>query len=457
VTLPWILALAASALVASDDPALESLRLPCQRFTLGNGLQVVLHEDRRSPLVALHLLVRVGSADDPAGAPGAAHLLEHMMFEGSANAPGQAYDLLLGQAGGDANAWTDRDLTAYQVLLSPGALERALYLESDRLGWLSLDPQRLAVQRSVVLEERAQLLDTPHGADALQLARALYPTGHPYHGHVMGSPLEEGGAELRGADREALVAFFEGRYAPQRCSLVLAGDLDPQAAEALVRRWFADLPARKTAPRAVAELPALEGELRRLHLADAADRTLYLAWRGPPEGHADEAALAVASWLLAGGRGSRLHQALVAGGHAEQVGGWSDSRRLGGEWVLSVSTPRGRLAPLLRRCDAELEALRLEGPDEEELARARSAWLGSWLRALEPLDRRAELLNRCLALTGEPDCLAQELDRYLAVDGEELRGALERWVVPERRVLLSVVSPGAADAALPGSESMEGP
>ena len=204
MTLPWILALAASALVASDDPALESLRLPCQRFTLGNGLQVVLHEDRRSPLVALHLLVRVGSADDPAGAPGAAHLLEHMMFEGSANAPGQAYDLLLGQAGGDANAWTDRDLTAYQVLLSPGALERALYLESDRLGWLSLDPQRLAVQRSVVLEERAQLLDTPHGADALQLARALYPTGHPYHGHVMGSPLEEGGAELRGADREAL-------------------------------------------------------------------------------------------------------------------------------------------------------------------------------------------------------------------------------------------------------------
>ena len=368
------------------------LHLACYSFTLDNGLRVVLHEDHRSPRIALHLLVHAGAASDPVGQDGVAHLLEHLMFSGSPLVPPGAFDDWLAQAGGDSNAWTGRDLTAYTMVFPREALELALSLEADRLGGLTqvLDPARLELQRRVVGNEQDRGWDPPHGRDAWALATTLYGAQHPYGRAVLGSP-----RSLASLDVADVVEYFRAAYAPANCSLVLAGDLDLVRAEGAVRRWFGGLDPAPVLADPEAVLPAFHQEQRRVFRDSVADAALYLGWRTVPQGHPDEAALLVASELLTSGVGSRLHDALRPGGRrVARVDSWSDNGALAGEFVIHVSVMHGSLRAVLRRVDGALRRLERDGPDPAELERFRARWQGVWLRSLESLEQRAEYLNR---------------------------------------------------------------
>jgi predicted Zn-dependent peptidase len=411
-------------------------------LTLENGLRVFLREDHRAPLVALTLAVDAGAADDPPGQAGNAHLLEHMLFEGSAALPGQGFDLALAEVGGDSNAWTHYDLMSFSQVLPPGALERALFLEADRLGRPSLDPAAVARQRAVVQAEGAREHDTPHGRDAAALAALLYPD-HPYARTPMGLWGAEGDPDLARLDAESLRALWEGFLAPERCALVVVGDLDTEAAAAWARATLGTIPARPATPRGTAPAPPLAGEQRRVLRANVGDRSLYLAWRGVPRGDPDEPALALLAWLLAGRSEVGLRHRLVSRGRARRLEAWSDAWRLGGGFVVSASAWHGRLAPLRRAIDREIARLAAEGPTEAELTQARGAWRGTFLRAGDGLERAAPLMAQCALTRGTPDCLDAELARYEAVTAADVRRVAQNLREAPGRVLLSVVAPGA--------------
>ncbi len=427
----------------------EPLALEHRAFELDNGLRVVLHAEPRAPVVSVQLLVAAGGRDDPEGRAGMAHLLEHAMFTGTARVPGQGFDLELEALGGDANAWTHYDWTGFVTTVPPGALERTLVLEADRLRAPSLAPLAVDTQRRVVEAEAGGLLATAHGQDAPVLAALLYPD-HPYGRDLIGLGGKDAPADLAALDAAGLRAFHRARYAPASCVLAIAGDIDLDATEGWVRGSYGAIPDRAGVVRPAGPAPELGEELRTLLPADVASATLYAGWRGVPMGHPDEPALAMLAWLLA--NDGPLQRRLVDRGRARSVQAWSDAWELGGGVVVALRADEGRLAPLRRVLDRELQRLARRGPDPARLERARGAWENRWLRAADPVSGRASLMAQCAARELPPDCAGAELARFQAVTPADVQRVARGLVDAPGRVLLSVVAEDEATRALRGSE-----
>src|SRR5215510_616814 len=230
--------------LAADTPPLQ---LPYTQFTLPNGLHVILHEDHSVPVVTVNVWYHVGSSRERPGRTGFAHLFEHLMFMGSGHVKPGEFDTLLEAAGGTNNGSTENDRTNYWINVPSNALELALFLESDRMGYLldSMTPQTVDAQRDVVKNERRQSVENrPYGtAEDVILGEMLYPEGHPYHWPVIGYM-----PDLTAASYEDVVAFFKTYYTPSNASLVVAGDIDPVRTRALVEKWFSDVKAAPAPP-----------------------------------------------------------------------------------------------------------------------------------------------------------------------------------------------------------------
>src|SRR5215212_10151275 len=220
-------------------PVRPALNVPFTQFTLPNGLHVILHEDHTVPLATVNLWYHVGSAREKPGRTGFAHLFEHLMFEGSGHVKEGEFDTLLEGAGGTNNGSTERDRTNYYIDVPSNALDLALFLESDRMGYLldSMSPDRVNGQRDVVKNERRQSYENaPYGMAAIELDTMLYPEGHPYRWPTIGNM-----EDLTAASYEDVVDFFRTYYQPSNASLVVAGDIDPAKARAAVEKWFAEI------------------------------------------------------------------------------------------------------------------------------------------------------------------------------------------------------------------------
>src|ERR1700704_3291834 len=251
-----LLALAAPAAAQTPTPPIE---VQYTQFTLPNGLHVILHEDHSVPIATVNTWYRVGSANELPGRTGFAHLFEHLMFMGSGHAPYGEFDSQLESVGGGNNASTANDRTNYYIDVPANALELALFLESDRMGYLldSMNPKTVDAQRDVVKNERRQSYENrPYGMAEITLNEMLYPEGHPYHWPVIGYM-----PDLTAASYEDVVAFFKKFYAPSNASLVVAGDIDAAAARRAVEKWFSDVkpgPAPEPMPIPAATLTELK-------------------------------------------------------------------------------------------------------------------------------------------------------------------------------------------------------
>src|SRR5215470_11877211 len=248
----WLIVFALASPAFAQPPKLE---VKYSQFTLPNGLNVILHEDHSVPIVTVNVWYRVGSARERPGRTGFAHLFEHLMFMGSGHVKPGEFDQLLESAGGDNNASTGNDRTNYWINVPSNALELALFLESDRLGYLldTMTPKTVDAQRDVVKNERRQSVENqPYGMADVVLGEMLFPEGHPYHWPVIGYM-----PDLTAASYEDVVAFFKRYYTPSNASLVVAGDFEPARAKALVEKWFSDVkaaPAPEPLPIPVATL-----------------------------------------------------------------------------------------------------------------------------------------------------------------------------------------------------------
>ncbi|MFO0760819.1 MAG: pitrilysin family protein [Byssovorax sp.] len=436
------------------DPAAPAkparVELPAQKYTLANGLEVVLHEDHRTPIVAVNIFYHVGSKDEPAGKNGFAHLFEHVMFKGSKNVPQGMFDKHLMRAGSsEMNGTTNIDRTAYYETLPSSELALALWLESDRMGFLldALDQASFEREREVVKNERRQRYENvPYGLVAGILVRAaLFPEGHPYHLATIGTP-----EDLDRASLDDVRAFFKRFYVPNNATLVIAGDLDPVKTKELVERYFGPIPRGADPGVKTQPTPApLAGEVRLPIEADVELPRIMMAWPSVAKNQKDDAEMEILSAVLTHGKSSRLYKRLVYDLQiAQDVTSDQDGSLLTGDFQLTVTLKQGKSTDLaLKEIDAELAKVRAKEPSEDELTRARANIVPSMLFGLESMTNCATLLNTFNLTAGDPGYLAKYLASYEAVRPADVLRAAQAHLPLDRRVVAIVTpTPGAPKA-----------
>jgi zinc protease len=421
--------------------------------TLDNGLDVIVHEDRRRPIVAVNLWYHVGSKDERPDRTGFAHLFEHLMFEGSAHYD-RSYFHPLQEAGAAINGSTGPDRTNYWEWGPTNALELALWLESDRMAYLlpALTSQKFETQRQVVLNERRQNYENrPYGLAMIALTAALFPRDHPYHWPTIGQV-----ADLESMTLDEVQAFFAAYYHPANASLTIAGDVAPSDAFALADRYFGDIPSGRVPQRSAPSAPADGGEQRRL-LADRVELPrLYLAWATPAMYTADDAPLDYLGDILGGGRTSRLYQSLV---HERRlaVDVWTgqQSRELCSIFFCAATAAPGRsLADVDAGLQEEIDRLTAQGPTGDEMERTRigaEAQFRYRLQTLGGFGGKSDQLNAYNVYLSHPGYFDEDLARYLRVDAGQVQRVAGEYLARSRRTALSVVPTGREALALSDS------
>lgn len=436
--------------------AAQSVRIsvPYEKFTLKNGLTVILHVDRTTPTVSVNTWYHVGSGYEKPGRTGFAHLFEHLMFEGSKDVPEGKFDEWLEAAGGNNNGSTNNDRTNYFEDIPSNALELALYLDSDRMGYLAdaMTQAKLDGQRDVVKNERRQSYENrPYGYADLMVDDALFPAGHPYHWPTIGSM-----ADLSAASLEDVKDFFRLYYAPNNASLCIAGDIDVDKTKALVEKWFGDIPMGKPVPQQDRTIPVLNEE-KRFSIEDRVQLPrLYMAWITPAALTPGDAELDLLSSVLAGGKNSRLYKKLVYEMQiAQDVSAYQASARIISEFQIVVTARAGHsLDEIEQVVQEEIDAVKSTPPDLRELERARNQYEASFLNRLENVGSfggKADLLNNYFYATGNPDYFNEDLARYYAVDPKDISTIASTYLKDNGRVVLSVVPKGKPELAAKNS------
>jgi zinc protease len=432
--------------LAAQTGSTARIEVPYRLFTLPNGLTVIMHQDRSVPIVATNIWYHVGSANERPGRTGFAHLFEHLMFEGSKDVPEGAFDTLLESAGATNNGSTTNDRTNYYIDMPSNALELALFLESDRMGFLldTMSPERVDGQRDVVKNERRQSYDNrPYGLADIELDKMLWPEGHPYSWSTIGDM-----ADLTAASYDDVVAFFKKYYTPGNATLVVAGDIDFDKTRALVEKWFSDVPAGPAAPPVAPPAAYLTGVTRKTMTDQVRLARLHIGWLTPRQFAPGDAALDIVSSVLAGGKNSRLYKRLVYDTQmAQDVSAYQQSGALGSSFlIIATARPGVSIDDIQRVIDEELDRLRHEPPSDREVQRAVNEIEASFYRQMERVGSyggKADQLNAYYAAGGGPDYFAEDLARYTSLSAADVQAAVERWLPADRRVELVVQPEGS--------------
>lgn len=435
-------ALSATIAVAGSSSALN---VPFQKYTLPNGLTVILHEDHTLPLVTVNVAYRVGSRYEEKGRTGFAHLFEHLMFMGTRRAPTKMFDAWMETEGGWNNAWTSEDQTDYFDVSPAHALPLLLWLEADRLSSLGNDMtlDKLNAQRDVVRNERRQTSENqPYGKVELRLPELLFPPDSPYHHPVIGSH-----EDLQAATVDDVKSFFSRWYVPSNASLVIAGDFDPSQARLLVDRDFAWI-AAGSAPQPPAVPPARLDRVVRETIEDNVQLPkVVMAWPSPDRYAPGDAELDLVRVILAEGKSSRLFKALVYDRDlAQEVKVNQNSRDAGSDFeVEAIARPGVTLEQLEAAMDAELHKLASEPVSADELTMAKNQFETAFVKRLESLADRAMVLNLYQATKGDPGYAERDLQRYRDVTTASLQATVKSTVRLDGRVILRIVpKPGTS-------------
>ena len=429
-----------SALVAKVD-------IPYQRFTLPNGLRVIVHTDRKAPVVAVSVWYHVGSKDEPQGKTGFAHLFEHLMFNGSENSPGDFFEPLQQVGATDYNGTTWFDRTNYFETVPTPALETALFLESDRMGHLlgGIDQTKLDNQIGVVENEKRQGDNQPFGLTDYYVDPALFPAGHPYRHETIGSI-----RDLNAATLTTVKEWFRDKYGPNNAVLVLAGDVDLARAKTLVTKWFGDIPRGPEVTHARADVPTLAAP-KSIVLHDRVPYTrIARYWAVEGVNGADSTALDVGMAVLGGLSSSRLQNALVRGDQtAVSVrAGVQGFEQIG---ILSVSAdvkPGADAAAVAARLDAVVAEFLKAGPTADEVRRVATKSIAGTISGYESVGGfggKAVALAEGEVYSGDPAKYKRDLAELAAMTPARAAAAARKWM--SRPVLAVTIEPGARDTS----------
>lgn len=443
VTLAVALAGLAPAPLLAKPAAVAKVDIPFETFTLPNGLRVVVHTDRKAPIVAVNVWYHVGSKDEPAGRTGFAHLFEHLMFQSSENHDGEYFEPFKQVGATGQNGTTNTDRTNYFENVPTTALDMALWMESDRMGHLlgAIDQAALDEQRGVVQNEKRQGENQPYGQAWTQLNRALYPKGHPYHHSVIGSM-----NDLNAASLDDVKNWFRTWYGPNNAVLVLAGDIDVATAKEKVARYFGSIPAGPSMAQPEVNVARRTADTREVMTDKVPQSRIYRAWNVAQVGTVDIDRLQLLGQVLGGAKASRLDQRLLHKDKlVDSVSAGAYASQLGSNFLVVANVKQGvdpaRVEAII---DEEIERLIKEGPTAEELERSKTAFRAGFIRGIERIGGfggKADALAECMVYTGDPGCFRQSLANIEATSAAELRAAGSTWLGVGSHTL--VIEPGA--------------
>jgi len=441
----FALALAVSTSLVAAGPALakakaanpapiadlvKAVDIPYQAFTLDNGLRVIVHEDRKAPVVAVSVWYRVGSKHEPKGKTGFAHLFEHLMFNGSENAPGDFFEPLQQVGATDSNGTTNVDRTNYFETVPTGALDRALFLESDRMGHLlgAVTQEKLDNQRGVVQNEKRQGDNNPYGLLRYEIFENLFPTGHPYHHSTIGSM-----GDLNSASLDDVKKWFSDNYGPNNAVLVLAGDVDVATAKAKVQEWFGDIPRGPEVKAPATSVPSLPAPLAK-EVKDLVPTTrIYRMWTIPGLNDAEAVPLQMAATVLGGLSSSRLDNAMVRKDPiAVSVSAGAQPFEDAGFLIVQADVKPGvDPAVVGKRLDDEIASFLASGPTADELQRTAASYLAGTIAGLESVGGfggKAVTLAEGALYSNNPAYYKVELDRMAKATPEQVKAVAQKWM-----------------------------
>ena len=434
---PFVLA----APAAAADPTLP--QVPFDKYTLPNGLDVILVQDRRLPTVTVNIWYHVGPANEAPGLTGFAHLFEHMMFAATRHVPrGLADKLLEGAGATDSNGSTDFDRTNYFDTVPSNQLALALWAHSDRMGYLLdvLDQTALSNQQDVVRNERRQSVENrPYGIVEEALNHQLFPKTHPYYASVMGTH-----ADIQSAKLGDIRDFFTLYYGPNNASLVIAGDFDKASARALVAKYFGTFKRSAPVAKPAVVTPPITAE-RRATVADRIELPrVYMGWLTSPAYTPGDAELGVAAQILGGGKSSRLYKHLVYDKQiAQDVNASQNSNALTSMFTITVTARPGHTgAEIEAAIDAELHAMLADGVTDKEVERARNTIETALLTSVEKLGGAglANQMNQYNQYTGDPGYLGKDISHYRAVTAADVRRVIKAQLQDSARAVVTAVA-----------------
>ncbi|MDR1076242.1 MAG: insulinase family protein [Xanthomonadaceae bacterium] len=415
---------------AAPRAAATGVDIPFEQFTLPNGLRVVVHTDRKAPIVAVNLWYHVGSKDEPAGRTGFAHLFEHLMFNGSENHKGEFFGPFEMVGATDMNGTTNQDRTNYFENVPTTALDMALWMESDRMGHLlgAIDQATLDEQRGVVQNEKRQGENQPYGQVWQALSRAMYPVGHPYHHSVIGSM-----NDLNAATLEDVKNWFRTWYGPNNAVLVLAGDIDAETAREKAVRYFGDIPATPSMTQPAVDPAKRDRATREVMTDNVPQARIYRAWNVAQAGSDDVEKLQLLAQVLGGSASSRLDRRLLHEDTlVDSISADIDAAQLGSNFLILASVKQGVDASRVEAIiDEELKKLLAEGPSATELAQAKTVFRAGFIRGIERIGGfggKADTLAECAIYEGDPGCFRHSLSVIDSATSRQLRDTGKKWL-----------------------------
>ncbi|MCB2014408.1 MAG: insulinase family protein [Sphingobium sp.] len=435
----------AQAQVAAST-LIDKVDIPYSEFTLKNGLRVIVHTDRKAPIVAVSVWYNVGSKHEPEGKTGFAHLFEHLMFNGSENAPNDYFGPLQQVGATDFNGTTWFDRTNYFQTVPTSALETVLFLESDRMGHLlgAVTQEKLDNQRSVVQNEKRQGDNQPYGLVDYKQLEALLPADHPYGHPTIGSM-----ADLDSATLDDVKGWFTDHYGPNNAILVLAGDIDTKAAKKLVTKYFGDIPRGKAVEPVQADIPTLDARKDIVMKDNVATTRLYRWWTAPGLNDADTAPLIVGAHVLGGLASSRLDNMLVKDEQlaVRVTASLQDFAQLSFFEVTADVKPGVDPATVSKRLDEILENYIAKGPTADEVQRVAMSDVSGRIGGMEQVggfSGKAKVLAESALYSGTPDAYKKQMAALANTTPDSVRAAMQKWL--NRPVVALSVMPGERDA-----------
>ena len=403
------------------------LKINYTKYRLGNGLEVILYPDTSIPTVAVNIWYRVGSANEKPGKTGFAHLFEHMMFQGSENIPKEGHFKYIQEAGGTLNGSTSIDRTNYYESLPADSLELALWLESDRMGFMlpGLTQEKLDNQKDVVMNERRQRYENqPYGLTWEILFSNLYSDDHPYSWPTIGWM-----EDIKKFELDDVRNFFKKYYSPNNASLVIGGNFKIEEAKELVEKYFGDIQKNDGIEQVIAPQQKLVENKLAINEDNVQLSRIHFAWHSDKMFGDDDAALDILADILSSSKNSRLQKALLFDKQtAQDISAFQYSAKLGGSFIIFATAKPGISLELIKEdIFREIERLIKDGVTEDELIRSRNSVKSSYIYSLQKLDTIVDNINHYNYFLNEPDSFVYDIGRYAKVTTEKVRSTAKKY------------------------------
>ena len=438
-----ILTIILTGAACSKAPQTDKLKISYEKYVMPNGLQVILHTDHSDPMISYAIMYHVGSSRETPGKTGFAHLFEHLLFGGSENVPTGTFDKIIEGVGGTNNGFTTRDITTYFEMFPKNALEKVLWLESDRMGFFinSITQRALAIQQNVVSNEKRQGEDnTPYGFTDYVISKNLYPASHPYNWEVIGEM-----ADLKNATLDDVKSYYEHFYGPNNATLVLAGDFDADSVKQMITKYFGEIKAHGEVASRTAQIPTLDKTVKLYHEDNFANvPEINMVWPVAQSYQKDAYALDFLAKILADGKKAPLYKVLVKEKQlTSRTSAYNNSGELAGEFTITVRANEGKTLKEIE--DAVNEAFtrfETDGITEKDIERVKASSEKAFYEAINSVLGKSIQLASYNTFLNDPGFIEKDIENIKAVTLNDVKMAYDKYIKGKPHVVTSFVPKG---------------